>query len=163
MPDMLVSLLDLPSLEPILSDLRAQHIIVRRAFPFEITPTRTFIQKHFGTGWADEVSVGFANKPVSVYLALEEEGEHRRIVGFSAYECTCRNFFGPTGVAESHRKRGIGRALLIAALHGLRELGYAYGIIGGAGPGAFYSKSAGAIPIEGSVPGIYRDMLSGAD
>lgn len=161
MSDMLVSLLDLPPLRPILTDLRAQNIIVRRAFPFEITPTRAFILEHFGAGWADEVSVGFANKPVSVYLALEEAGDSRRIVGFSAYECTCRDFFGPTGVAEPHRKRGIGSALLIAALHGLRELGYAYGIIGGAGPGEFYSKTVGATLIEASEPGIYRDMLQG--
>ena len=33
------------------------------------------------------------------------------------------------------------------------------GIIGGAGPIAFYEKHCGATVIDGSVPGIYRGML----
>jgi len=44
---------------------------------------------------------------------------------------------------------------------GLRELGYAYAIIGGAGPVDFYVKTLGAIPIPGSSPGIYPKKLSG--
>ena len=159
MPDMLVSLLELPPLEPLVQKLREQEIVVRRAFPFEITPVRTFILESFGVGWADESSVGFANKPVSVYIAIDQSGEKSRIVGFGAYECTCRDFFGPIGVAEPYRNRGIGKVLLVACLHGLREMGYAYGIIGGAGPVEFYRKAVGARAIEGSVPGIYRDTL----
>jgi hypothetical protein len=31
--------------------------------------------------------------------------------------------------------------------------------IGGVGPAAFYSKVVGAVPIEGSEPGIYRGLL----
>ena len=159
MSDMLVSLLDLPPLGPILEAQRRQNIVIRRVFSFEITPVRRFVEEHFGTGWADEISVGFANKPTTVYIAIDQSGEKKEIVGFAAYECTCRDFFGPTGVAKSHRKRGIGKALLIAALHGLRELGYAYGIIGGVGPAEFYEKACGAVLIENSTPGIYRDML----
>src|SRR5579884_467301 len=37
--------------------------------------------------------------------------------------------FGPYGVAEAHRKRGIGEPLLTAALCGLREAGYARALI----------------------------------
>ena len=37
--------------------------------------------------------------------------------------------------------------------------GYAYAIIGNAGTLAFYTKTAGAIPIEGSEPGVYRGRL----
>ncbi|MFH0849335.1 MAG: GNAT family N-acetyltransferase, partial [Candidatus Bathyarchaeota archaeon] len=114
--------------------MRRHHIVIRRAYPFEITRVRSFVQENFGEGWADEISVGFANKPCSAYIAIDQAQEKARIVGFAAYECTCRNFFGPEGVAESHRRRGIGKALLIACLHGLREMGYAYGIIGGVGP-----------------------------
>lgn len=159
MPDMLAPLLDLTPLEPLLEYQRKQRIIVRRAFPFEITPVQAFIREHFGTGWADEISVGFAHKPSSIYMAIDDSGDKSRIVGFGAYECTCKAFFGPTGVAEDYRKRGIGGALLIACLHGLREMGYAYGIIGGAGPVEFYRKACGAVAITGSVPGIYQDML----
>ncbi|MFH2111990.1 MAG: GNAT family N-acetyltransferase [Candidatus Bathyarchaeota archaeon] len=156
---MLVSLLDLPPLDPLIGELRRHKIVIRRAYAFEITQVRSFVKENFGEGWADEISVGFANKPRSVYIAIDQSQEKAIIVGFAAYECTCRSFFGPEGVAETHRRRGIGRALLIACLHGLREMGYAYGIIGGVGPHMFYEKACGATLIEGSSPGIYRDML----
>ncbi len=53
----------------------------------------------------------------------------------------------------------IGTALLIASLWGLRELGYVYGVIGGAGPTDFYKRAVGAIVIPDSEPGIYVDLL----
>ena len=52
-----------------------------------------------------------------------------------------------------------GKALLLASLHGLRELGYVYGIIGHAGPIEFYQKTVGAIVIPDSDPGIYANLL----
>lgn len=159
MADMLVALLDLPPLEPLVEELRKQRIVIRRALTFESTAIRTFITEHFGPGWADEINVGFANKPLSVYIAIDQSGEKSKIVGFGAYECLCRDFFGPMGVVESYRKRGIGKALLIACLYGLREMGYAYGVIGGVGPAEFYRKASGAEVIKGSEPGLYRDLL----
>ena len=158
MPDMLVNLLKLPPLDDELDSMRKAGVVIRRALPFEITPVREFVLAHFGMGWADEISVGYANKPTSVYLAIRD----RVVVGFGAYECTNRGFFGPTGVAESERGKGVGKALLIACLWGLREIGYAYGIIGGAGPTDFYSRTVGATVIPDSVPGIYADPLNRA-
>lgn len=155
MPDMLVNLLKLAPVKPLLNDLRQAGVIVRRAQPHEITPVREFILANFEPGWADEISVGYANKPVSVFIAIREG----RVVGFSAYECTRRDFFGPAGVAESERRRGVGRALLLACLWGLREMGYAYGIIGGVGPVEFYERTVGATLIQESAPGIYADPI----
>jgi predicted N-acetyltransferase YhbS len=155
MPDMLVNLLNLPDPAPAIESLRSAGVIVRRAQAFEISGVREFIERHFTTGWADEVSVGFANKPVSVCIATRD-GE---IIGFGAYECTRRAFFGPTGVLESERGRGVGKALLLACLRGLFEMGYVYGIIGGVGPAEFYEKAVGATVIPASAPGIYTDML----
>ncbi len=151
MPDLLVNLLKLPSLD----QLQDEAVNIRRAQPFEITPVREFIEKNFSVAWADEISVGFANKPVTVVIATRQG----RVIGFAGYECTRKAFFGPTGVAESERGSGIGTALLIASLWGLRELGYVYGIIGGAGPVAFYEGAIGAIVIPDSEPGIYTDLL----
>jgi GNAT superfamily N-acetyltransferase len=151
MPDMLVNLLKLPSLDR----LNDEGINIRRAQPFEITSVRKFIEQNFSIAWADEISVGFANKPVTVVIATRDS----RVIGFAGYECTRRAFFGPTGVAEGERGQGIGSALLIASLWGLRELGYVYGIIGGAGPTDFYEKTVGAIVIPDSGPGIYKDLL----
>jgi GNAT superfamily N-acetyltransferase len=155
MPDLLVNLLKLPAVEPLSAELQKAGINVRRAQPFEIAPVREFIEKNFSIAWADEVSVGFANKPVTVYLATRDS----RVIGFAGYECTRKAFFGPTGVAENERGRGIGKALLIASLWGLRELGYVYGIIGRAGPVEFYQEAIGAIVIPDSEPGIYTDLL----
>jgi hypothetical protein len=155
MPDMLVNLLTLPRLETALQEMVDAGIVIRRAQPFEITLVRSFIESNFSVAWADEVSVGFASKPVSVFIATLE----KEIVGFAAYECTRRSFFGPTGVIENARGGGVGKALLLACLWGLREMGYVYGVIGRAGPVEFYEKSVGAVVIQGSDPGIYTDLL----
>jgi predicted N-acetyltransferase YhbS len=151
MPDLLVNLLKLPAQQP----LEAGGVVIRRAQPFELTPVRTFVETNFSQAWADEISIGFANKPVSVFIATSEG----KVVGFAAYECTRRSFFGPTGVVESFQHRGIGKALLLECLWSLREEGYVYGIIGGAGPEEFYKKAVGAIVIPDSDEGIYTDLL----
>jgi predicted N-acetyltransferase YhbS len=151
MADLLVNLLQLPTLD----DTAQKGFLVRRAQPFEITPVRHFVETNFSRGWADEISVGFAHQPVSVFVATVE----REIVGFAAYECTRRGFFGPTGVIPTARSKGIGKALLLASLSALREMGYVYAIIGAAGPVHFYQKTVGAIVIPGSEPGIYTDLL----
>ena len=151
MPDLLVNLLKLPSLD----QLQDEGVNIRRAQPFEITPVREFIEKNFSVAWADEIFVGFANKPVTVVIATRSG----RVIGFAGYECTRKAFFGPTGVVADERGRGVGAALLIASLWGLRELGYVYGIIGGAGPVEFYERAVGAIVIPDSQPGIYTDLL----
>ena len=156
MPDLLVNLLKLPQLQLLLDQSQQNGIVLRRAQPFEITQVRKFIEENFSVAWADEISVGFANKPVTVYIATRDA----RVIGFAGYDCTRKAFFGPTGVLETERRQGVGKALLIAALWGLRELGYVYGIIGGAGPIEFYQTAVGATVIPDSVPGIYTDLLT---
>lgn len=152
MPDLLCSLVNLPPVEPVLRKLKRRQIYVRRPNPWEQSALRQFIEEHFSSGWAEEASVAFTAKPISCFAAYHKD----RIVGFGAYECTRRDYFGPTGVSEDYRKRGIGTALLLTCLRGLQDLGYAYAIIGGAGPVAFYQKAVGCIEIpfnEGK--GIY--------
>jgi predicted N-acetyltransferase YhbS len=152
---MLVNLLRLPPVDAALEELRAAGVVVRRARPWELTKVRGFVRDNFSQAWADETSVGLTRQPVTVFVALREG----RLVGFAAYECTRRNFFGPTGVLEEERGRGVGRALLLAALRGLRELGYAYAVIGGVGPAEFYERAVGARLIPDSSPGVYADPL----
>ena len=155
MADLLVNLLKLPDL-----DLGAEReFLIRRAQPFELTTVRRFVETNFSLGWADEISVGFAHQPISVFVATID----RKLAGFAAYECTRRGFFGPTGVVPAAQGKGIGKALLLASLYALRELGYVYGIIGAAGPVRFYQKTVGAIVIPDSEPGIYTDLLRNTD
>src|ERR1044072_2875125 len=150
MPDLLVNLLKLPPLETVDAGF-----IVRRAQPFELSPVRRFVSENFSPAWADEMSVGFARQPITVFIATID----RELAGFAAYECTRRGFFGPTGVLPSAQGKGIGKALLLPCLWSLREMGYVYAIIGAAGPARLYQKTGGAIIIPDSEPGIYTDLL----
>ena len=155
MTDMLVNLLKLESAQPLIDALRANHqLIVRRANAWELSRVREFAGKWAAT-WADEATVAFARQPVSCFIAIAD-GE---IVGFCCYECTRRNYLGPMGVDENLRGKSVGKALLLASLVSMREMGYAYSIIGGVGPVEFYQKACGAVVIEGSDRGIYVDML----
>jgi GNAT superfamily N-acetyltransferase len=151
MPDLLVNLLKIPALE----NTATQEFLIRRAQPFELTRVCAFVATNFSQSWADEISIGFARQPISVFIATIQ----RELVGFAAYECTRRGFFGPTGVTQAAQGKGVGKALLLASLWALREMGYVYAIIGAAGPVRFYQKAVGAIIIPNSEPGIYTDSL----
>lgn len=154
MADMLVKLYGLPELEPALAACQHQGVVVRGALAPERPPLRRWLTEHFPY-WAEEGDASFARMPVTCFLALRDH----EIVGFACYDVIRQNFFGPTGVLESERKTGIGRALLLAALHAQRSQGYAYAIIGGVGPAEYYAKAVGAVMIDGSTPGIYDGLL----
>lgn len=153
--DMLVRLYDLPPLAPALERCAAAGISIRPARAYEMHLVVGWVRQTFGEGWASEAAVCFSRQPVSCFIAVEAGA----VIGFGCYESTCRGFFGPTGVAESARGRGAGAALLLACLHAMATLGYAYAVIGGVGPAEFYARTCGAMPIEGSTPGLYRDRL----
>jgi predicted N-acetyltransferase YhbS len=113
------------------------------------------VRKAFSEGWASEAEVAFSRQPVSCFIAIDGGN----VVGFACHDVTCPNFFGPTGVEPAARKKGIGAVLLFACLEDMRQAGYGYAIIGGVGPADFYSRTVGAVAIEGSEPGIYRGLL----
>src|SRR5436305_12701595 len=153
MADMLVKLLELPALEPVLETMRAKEIAVRRALVPELPVVLRWVQSLYPT-WAAEVEVAFTRDPVACIIAVKDS----HLVGFAVHDVVCRNFFGPMAVSDAVRAQGIGRALTLATLHAQRAAGYAYAIIGGVGPEAFYAKVAGAITIAASTPGIYAGM-----
>ncbi|MES2983397.1 MAG: GNAT family N-acetyltransferase [Verrucomicrobiota bacterium] len=155
MIDMLVRLYDLPDSAALYAKIHDQGITMRRARAFEKHTVAAFARQHFSEKWASEVEVAITRQPISCWIATRD----KEIIGFSCYETTQRGFFGPTGVIESARGTGLGKALLFKALESLRDMGYAYGIIGGVGPRAFYEKNCGAIEIPGSDPGVYSDIL----
>ncbi len=156
--DMLVKLYDLPSSGAAYARLREQGIAVRRALVPEKHRVVTWVRENFSEGWASETDVAFTRQPVACFIAVCEG----RMVGFACHDATCRNFFGPTGVLPQARKSGVGTALLFACLEAMREQGFGYAIIGGVGPAGYYAKTVGAVPIEGSEPGVYRGLLGSA-
>jgi hypothetical protein len=151
---MLVRLWELPPLEPALAACARDGVTVRRALAPEKPAVLDWIGRHFAA-WAAEADVAFARLPVACHVALRGGA----LVGFACHDAIAPDFFGPTGVAEGERGRGIGRALALAAMHALKSQGYAYAIVGGVGPAAFYEKAFGAIAIPGSTPGLYASML----
>ena len=68
-----------------------------------------FTEENGHPSWADEIRVCFMNQPPSIYIAVKD----KQIIGFGCYESTARGFFGPTLVAASARRQGVGKALLI--------------------------------------------------
>jgi len=152
--DRLVRLYDLPNFD--LIKLKEQGINIRHAMAYEKTKVISWVKKHFWQEWTDECEVSFSNAPISCFIATKDS----KIIGFACYEATCKNFFGPIGIDESFRGKGVGKALLISSLNAMKNMGYAYAIIGGGdGVDNFYSKTINAIPIDGSTPGIYKDFL----
>ena len=115
-----------------------------------------WVSKNFGNHWASECDIAFSRQPVSCFIATKD----KKVIGFACYESICRNFFGPTGVEEIHRGKGIGKILLLECLYDIHNLGYAYAFIGGAGPTDFYKKAVNAVLVDGSTPGIYKNMIS---
>jgi len=157
MPDMLVKLYELPPLDEARTTVAAQDVQVRRALAPEKPRVMSWVQTHFAA-WAPEVETTFARLPVACFVALRGQ----ELLGFACYDGVCRNFFGPTAVLGAERGRGIGRTLLLSALYAQRAQGYAYSIIGGVGPADYYVKTVGAVPIDGSTPGIYAGRLRAA-
>lgn len=155
MQDMLVRLYDLPDYQSDEKTLQSQGIHIRPALAPEKRLVCDWVQAHFSELWASECEIAFARQPVSCLIAHEGN----EILGFACYETTCRNFFGPTGVAEAHRGRGLGKVLLWRALRAMWDMGYAYAIIGGVGPAEYYTKLVGASLISDSDPGIYKGLL----
>jgi predicted N-acetyltransferase YhbS len=153
--DMLVKLYDLPDSRDIFSQLSASGISIRRAMAADRHKVVAFVRSEFSEAWASETEVAFSRAPITCFIAARE----RELIGFANHDAACPNFFGPTGVQQSLRNKGVGKALLFACLEDMRAGGYAYAIIGGVGPAEFYAKAVGAIAIEGSAPGIYRSLL----
>lgn len=152
MTDLLVKLYDLPPLAPPRADSGWQ---VRKVLAPEIAATAGWVGEKFSQAWADEFRKAAGSWPVTAFLAVADGN----VIGFACYDSAALGVFGPTGVAAEWQGRGLGRALLLACLHDMAARGYAYAVIGGSGPDAFYERTVGAVRIPGSDPGFYHGMV----
>lgn len=157
MADMLVKLYPLPTAPGLQEALRTKGITIKKALAPDMSKIIAFTEENGHPGWADELRVCFSNQPVSCYIAVKD----KQVIGFGCYEATARGFFGPTLVAESARHQGVGKALLLACLASLRELGYAYAFIGWPAEDAihFYQEATGGMMIPDEGHGVYSRMI----
>ena len=155
MSDLLVRLYNLPPLEPALERVRAHGLWVRRAEPWDKRKVVEFACREFSANWGDEIQMAFTQHPISCWVCDDADGV---IQGFAGYNCTLKDFFGPEGVLEELRGKGVGAAMLLGCLHSLRNEGYGYAVIGWAGPIDFYKKICGATVIEDSEPGVFASL-----
>ncbi|MGA6924782.1 MAG: GNAT family N-acetyltransferase [Desulfosarcina sp.] len=156
MTDMLVKLYDLPDAAVTPASPSGIDLIVRRAMASEKNRIVGWVRSRFGEGWAAECEIAFSRQPIACTIAVVGD----QVAGFACHDCTALNFFGPIGIESGFHRKGVGRAVLLATLNAMAHAGYAYAIIGAAGPTDFFEKCAGAIPIPGSTPGIYRPRLN---
>jgi GNAT superfamily N-acetyltransferase len=155
MTDMLVKLYDLPDNWHFPAKKAARRVTLRKPLGPEKHLVVDWVRENFSDAWASEADMAMSNRPVTCFIACQRQ----TLIGFACYDATALGFFGPGGVAERYRGKGIGKALLLACLLDMKLKGYGYAIIGDVGPAEFYRKAIGAVEIPNSTPGLYKDML----
>jgi hypothetical protein len=155
MADLLVKLYTLPESGGVYSALKEKGVEIKRAIGPEKTAVAGWVLANFSKAWASEADAAFSQNPPGIFIAVKNGA----ILGFACYDATARGFFGPIGVAERERAGGLGKGLLLRTLEAMREAGYGYAIVGWAGPADFFKKTVGAVVIEGSEPGVYKNMV----
>lgn len=150
MPDMIVSLQQLPATPDLPADCELQS-----AQAWDRDVIIDWVRQEFGSGWASEVANGLGSHPARVLIVRR----HNELLGFACFDVTFPAFFGPTGVSEQARGLGLGKALLIESLQRLKQRGYVYGFIGDAGPVDFYRQTVGAVPVPDGLAGAYTPPL----
>ena len=145
LPDMIVRLESLPDPRPIERRLADEAYAVQRATKGRRPAVAAFIEEHFSERWSLGTAA-FSRRPVSLFVALSGD----EIVGFAAYDCSYRGYFGPMGVREDLRGVGLGSALLLRTLQDMADRAHKWAVIGEVDPVAFYEKVCGAVVIHAS-------------
>lgn len=157
MADMLVKLFHIAPPAELENRLLNEGIRIKRAIAPDKSKIENFAKICANEDYSDEVSVALSRTPTTCYIATKD----KELVGFSCFEATAKNFFGPMAVRKEYRRKGIGKALLLKSLVSMQEMGYAYAIIGWPAKTAipFYEKCVGAILIDDETCGLYRQMI----
>ncbi|HHV33272.1 MAG TPA: GNAT family N-acetyltransferase [Acholeplasma sp.] len=128
---------------------------IKRALSPNIDKIVKFVAENFNVSWASEIKAALYKPHPTCYIAVID----KQLVGFACYDATAKGFFGPTGVLEEHRGKGIGTALLMHCLEAMLYDGYSYAIIGGVrGALEFYKQKCNAVPIENS-KNVYKRLI----
>lgn len=136
-------------------------IKIKRALAPDRRKVLKFIKNNFNANFVDECKASFSNNPITCYIAVKD----KKIIGFICYEATAKNFVGPMGVSECERGIGIGKTLMLTALSAMKEMGYAYAIIGSSSEKniPFHKKVSHAKVIDSNSLGVYSRMIEADD
>ena len=169
MSDLLVKLYDLVDDPAALARLAGRGIVLRPATATEGADVARWVATHFSDGWGRAAEVAALRQPSGCLVAVERDLGHasahgydlaaESLLGFACYDADVRGMFGPIGVRPDRQGAGVGTALLRRTLRAMADAGYAYAVIGWAGPVAWYAREVGAVVIPGSEPGPYRGAL----
>jgi ribosomal protein S18 acetylase RimI-like enzyme len=92
-----------------------------RVQPDDFDRTYNFVKQHFPDGtWPEEVKSSFKLDPPTTFIAKDTKNE---IVGWATYNIFFPGSFGPTGVLDSLRGKGIGTELLLWCLWDIEQSG----------------------------------------
>ncbi len=92
-----------------------------RVQPDDFDKTHDFVKQHFPDGtWPEEVKFSFKLHPPTTYIAKDSNNE---IVGWATHSLFFPGSFGPTGVVESLRGKGIGTELFLWCLWDIKQNG----------------------------------------
>lgn len=154
MADMLINLYEVEYKQ--LYDLD-KNIKIKRVLAPDRRKVIGFVKDNFNENFVDECKAAFSNNPITCFVAVQ----NHNILGFICYEATAKNFVGPMGVLENQRNKGIGRALMLQCLYSMKEIGYAYAIIGSSSEKnfPFHQKVSNAQIIDAKTIGVYTRMI----
>ncbi|MGM0845357.1 MAG: GNAT family N-acetyltransferase [Bacillota bacterium] len=125
-----------------------QQALIERANKEHEATVLRFVEENFGGSWTETVHNGFLQKEIPIFLAWEDT----KLIGFSSYDVFRgqKGIYGPMGVLKTERNNKVGSQLLHEALQDMKEKGYAYIVLGEAGPIEYYEKECRAtlIPFD---------------
>jgi len=106
--------------------LQKDSIDLRTASPSEKQELCDWIERQFTIFWSNETEYAFAKRNPSVVIAKDRRGN---ILGFATFDGVAPGRFGPTGVDQSQRGRGLGTVLLFDAFQAMREAGQEMAVV----------------------------------
>jgi mycothiol synthase len=110
------------SVAPLREKLASEGIAFRSATPEDILPLLRFMEEHFAH-WVPDARRALQGivQGDAATTTLHVATDHGEIIGYAQTE---RERFGPFGVNDAYRGRGIGGVLLSRTLAGMRAQGY---------------------------------------
>lgn len=92
-----------------------------RVQPKDFDETYSFVKHQFPLGtWAEEALISFKFNPPTTFIAKNNRNE---IIGWATHSLFFPGSFGPTGVLDSLRGKGIGTELLLWCLWDIKQKG----------------------------------------